>query len=232
VKWTEERLSEALDAIRWYGCVTNRTLARALGIEPKHAVYVLYRLTCEGRIAVYPLGAVYAYCAGPPGVIAVTCNDAIVYLDVRRIAGEVMCKIERGTRVVRPSRLEGLRPLASCPVLMSAAWHVLRAVLDDSAMVTVIRHKRALVVHNPRAALERLRQAVESGVLPLEPVSLPCRQKGERRRKETAVAITVYMPEALVRELDALVASGAYKNRSAAVREAVRVLLRGRGGHD
>ena len=222
---------QALEIIKQYGCIMNKVLTHMLGIKPGQAFRVLQDLACEGKITVYPFGMVYTYCVEPPGGIAAVCNGTIVYFDVCKIAREMAQKIERGTRTIRPSRLEQLRPFVLCPVLMNVAWNALRVMLGDSAMVMIMHHKKALVVHNPRAALERLKQVVESGVLLLEPIVLPCTQKRKKQKKEPVIPINVYMPEALVGKLDALVASGVYKNRSAAVREAVRKLLEERGEH-
>jgi hypothetical protein len=231
VRQKEGWAEKALGVIRQYGCVTNKTVARALGIEPRRVPYVLYRLACEGRIAAYQLGAVYAYCAGPPGVIAVTCNDAVVHLDVRRIAGEVMCRIERGTRAVRPSRLEGLRPLVSCPALMSAAWHVLRALLDGVSVEMSAAGGRALVVTDPRAAAERLRRAMQSGALQLEPVRYGCSSRGRRQGGERMVQAGFHVPREWLKRLDWLVRRGAYRSRSEAVREALKKLIESYRGH-
>jgi len=225
------QFEQALEIIKQYGCIMSKVLAHMLNIKPGQAFRMLQDLACKGKITIYSLGMAYTYCVEPPGGVATMCNDTIVYLDARKIAREITQKIERGTRTVKPSRLEQLRSFALCPVLMNVAWNALRVMLGDSAMVMVIRRKKALVVHNPRAALERLKQVAESGVLPLEPITLPCMQKREEQKKEPVIPIIVYMPEALVGKLDALVASGVYRNRSAVVREAIRKLLEERGEH-
>jgi hypothetical protein len=220
-----------LEVIRQHGCVTSGALARLAGITGMQACYALLRLSCEGRIAIYPLGIAYAYCAGPAGSVVMACGGRLLLLDARRIAGEVLCMLELGARAVRPARLELLEPFVRCPSVMSAAWHVLRAMLDGVSVEMSVAGGRALVVTDPRAAAERLRRVLQSGALQLEPVRHGCSGRGRRQRGERMVLTSFHAPREWLKMLDELVRRGAYRSRSEAVREALKKLIESYRGH-
>jgi hypothetical protein len=232
VRQKEGWAEKTLDVIRQHGCVTSGALARLAGITGMQAYYALLRLSCEGRIAIYPLGLAHAYCAGPAGSIVMACGGRLLWLDARRIAGEVLCVLELGARAVRPSRLESLEPFVRCPSVMSAAWHVLRALLDGVSVEMSVAGGRALVVTDPRAAAERLRRVLQSGALQLEPVRYGCSGRGRRQGGERMVRTGFHVPGEWLKRLDELVRRGIFPSRSEAVREAVRKLVESYRGHD
>jgi len=223
---------QVLEVIRQYGCVTSGALARLAGITGMQAYYALLRLSCEGRIAIYPLGLAHAYCAGPAGSVVMACGGRLLWLDARRIAAEVLCMLELGARAVRPARLESLEPFVRCPSVMSAAWHVLRALLDGVSVEMSAAGGRALVVTDPRAAAERLERVMQSGVLQLEPVRYGCSSRGRRQGGERMVQAGFHVPREWLKMLDWLVRCGIFPSRSEAVREALKKLIESYRGHD
>jgi hypothetical protein len=222
--------SAVLDALRRHGCASADALALALGIARDSVHYAAWSLWRRCEVEYYPLpyGA-GAWCAGgPPRRVAATCDGRLVELDVAGIAAALAGAIAGGARGIKPARFARRELGLDCSrgAALRVAAGIVAALLDGSALRDRRDGVAMYLVTDPRAAIERLRRAAETGVAPLRPAPRPdgCARREESRRK--MVIVTLRLPRGLLAIIDALVERGAFPSRTAALRAAAEELVR------
>jgi hypothetical protein len=209
----------ALEPLRRHGCLTTGAVVLLAGLTRSQAEYALRQLWREGAVWRYKLGRVDAWCAGPgrPGVIGTRCGGRVSYISARRLARAALELVASGARALRPARLAA----GACGgAHYGLARAILALALDGCAVEGRRSGRHVILVTDPQCAAERLRQVVESGALPLRPLSPP-----PPRPQGRAGPVPAHVPREMLEALDELVRRGVYRSRSEAVRAAVRELL-------
>ena len=218
-----------LELLSQHGCVTTDALVLLAGINHSTAYYVMWSLAERCLVQRYALpGDTGAWClGGPPGNITITCNGAPVQLDVKNVAARLAALIVRGTRSIKVTKFVRRELGLSCegrsvPRLVRG---VLLVMFGECAVPNRRGGSSALLVTDPRCALERLFRTAETGALPVTPVLPEGGCKRPERRKRLRI-VTVKVPQEHVKAVDELVRRGAFPSRSDALRAALEELIR------
>jgi len=222
-------LPEALELVRRFGCVTGDAVARQLGLARGSLQYSLYCAWRHGLVTTYGISArARAWCDGPLRQLAGSLNGRMVVLRVSDIAATAASLIERGMRYVTAGRVIAAMGLPRGVTWVHDIVHVTLRVALDGVLSEQFQTRRGgcgWLVADIRAAVEGLRRIAESGELPIEPDPPPPPPAPRQRSDTDTVCVSAHVPQTYIDALDGLVRRGAYRNRSEAVRDAIRMLL-------